>query len=94
MIGTGARLLAAVAFSLALAGCSTLRSSCHDPAPYTEAKSIPPLRIPPGLEAPDTRGALRIPELNEPAPPPRKRGDKCLDEPPPYSTPKPVPPQA
>lgn len=86
--------MAAVAFALALGGCSSLRSSCHDPAPYTQAQSIPPLKIPPGLEAPDTRSALRIPELNEPAPPPRKPGDKCLDEPPPFSTPKPAEPQA
>jgi len=43
------------------------------------------------LQAPDTSQALRVPDLNEPAPPPRKKGDPCLDAPPPYSIPKPAP---
>ncbi len=54
--------------------------------------SIPPLKIPPGLEAPDTTNALHLPQLNEPAPPPRTGQQPCLDEPPPYKVAK--PPQA
>jgi len=80
------RVLLAVAVIL-LAGCRSLGSSCHDPKPYAQAQDLPPLRIPPGLDAPDTRNALRIPKLDTPAPPPRKEGDPCLDEPPPFSTP-------
>ena len=80
------RVLVTVAIVL-VAGCRSLGGSCHDPQPYEQAQELPPLRIPPGLEAPDTRNALRIPELNEPEPPPRKPGDPCLDEPPRYSAP-------
>ena len=65
--------------------------ACHKPGAYVEAKDAPPLKIPPGFKAPDTAQALRIPALNEPAAPPRSKGDPCLDEPPPYSTPKPAP---
>jgi uncharacterized lipoprotein len=79
---------------LSLQGCRALTGSCHDPAPYMRAESVPPLQFPPGLEAPDTRNALRIPELKEPAPPPRKEGDPCLDSPPPFSPPRPAQPQA
>ena len=58
------------------------------------AKNLAPLQIPPGLDTPDTTNALRIPKLNEPAPPPRTGRDPCLDEPPSYNTPKPARPQA
>lgn len=67
-----------------------LVGSCHDPAPYSRAQSAEPLRIPPGLDAPDTRNALKIPELNEPQPPPRGTGDSCLDAPPKYAVSKPA----
>lgn len=70
--------------ALALQGCRALGSSCYEPPPYTTAESAPPLEIPSGLDAPDTRNALRIPELKEPAPPPRKPGQPCLDAPPRY----------
>jgi len=48
------------------------------------AKSVPPLKIPPGLDSPETGSALRIPALNEPATPPRKGRQPCLDAPPPF----------
>jgi uncharacterized lipoprotein len=95
-----ARVLLVAAALLALSGChifgSGLRSkSCHKPQPYMNAKSVAPLQIPPGLDAPDTTNALHIPRLAEPAPPPRKGSDPCLDEPPPFNTPKAAPtPQA
>jgi uncharacterized lipoprotein len=83
--------------ALALPGCKVFRSataSCHKKQPYMAASSIPTLKIPPGLDVPDTTNALRIPDLKEPAPPPRKGKDPCLDQPPQYKVAKPVTPQA
>jgi len=81
----------------ALAGCHTLGrlgGTCHDPKPYMKAQSIPPLLIPAGLDAPDTTNSLRVPKLNEPALPPRKGKDPCLDAPPSFQIPKAPAPQA
>ncbi len=92
--------LVAVAILLGLAACHPIRAlrniggSCHDPKPYMNSKSVEPLHSPPGLDAPDTANVLKIPKLNEPAPPPRKSTDPCLDEPPPFVTPKAPNPQA
>jgi|SRR5690242_21836136 uncharacterized lipoprotein len=84
-----------------LAGCHPLQSlrgrelSCHKKQAYMAATSVPPLKIPAGLDTPDATNALRIPPLNEPAPPPRKGKEPCLDEPPSFKLPpKPTPPQA
>ena len=79
-----------------LGGCHPLRAlrgdgSCKKPGLYGEAQTVPPLKIPPGLQAPDTAQALRVPDLNQPAPPPRSKNDPCLDAPPSYSVPKPAP---
>jgi uncharacterized lipoprotein len=85
---------------LSLAGChpfsalSSRANTCHNKQPYMAATSVPPLKIPPGLDVPDTTNALHIPDLKEPAPPPRKGKDPCLDEPPPYKVAKPATPQA
>jgi uncharacterized lipoprotein len=79
-----------------LSGCGFFRASsqnCRDDAVYIGAREEAPLRIPPGLEAPDTRNALKVPDLNVPEAP-RVADAKCLDAPPPYSTPKPVEPEA
>jgi len=51
------------------------------------AKSAAPLKIPAGTRSPRDRSALRIPALNEPAPPARKGREPCLDEPPPFKVP-------
>jgi uncharacterized lipoprotein len=80
-----------------LGGCKALHggNSCHKTQPYMAATSVPPLKIPEGLDAPDTAGSLKLPALNEPAPPRRGPRDPCLDEPPPFKVPKPSPvPQA
>ncbi len=82
-----------------LSACHPLRwfrsgGSCHETKPYTKAASVAPLKIPTGLDAPDTTNALHVPTLNEPAPPPRKPKDPCLEEPPPFQTAKRPPPQA
>jgi len=80
---------------VAAAGCHSGGAVCEKPGIYTLAQSAPPLKIPVGLQSPNTREALRIPELNEPEPPPRRKGDACLDEPPKYTTPTgPKPPPA
>jgi uncharacterized lipoprotein len=98
MLKSGMRLLGLTALLLALAGCHlmhpfrNLTYSCHKRQPYQGQTSVPPLVIPAGLDAPDTTNALRLPTLNEPAPPPRKGKEPCLDEPPPYKVPKPLPP--
>ncbi len=86
-----------LAVALALGGCKVIRSktsSCHNKQAYTSASSVAPLKIPPGLDTPDTTNALHIPDLKEPAPPPRKGKDPCLDEPPAYKVVKPAAPQA
>jgi len=51
-----------------------------------------PLRPPVGLDALNTRGALKIPDLREPEAPPRKLTDACLDAPPKYSNAQLLPP--
>jgi hypothetical protein len=85
---------------VALAGCHFFHrhgqnNKCNDPQPYANAQSIAPLKTPVGLSAPDTRSALKIPDLNEPPPPRRTRADPCLDSPPSFVVPKAVkPPQA
>jgi uncharacterized lipoprotein len=91
-------LIALVAIaSTGLSGCKHLRQmtkSCHENKPYQRAASIAPLKIPAGLDTPDTANALHIPALNTPEPPARKKADPCLDEPPPFNVPKQAPPQA
>jgi len=88
-------LLLVAPLALLLTGCHPFRHfayACHKKQSYQAATSIPPLKIPPGLDAPDTTSALRMPALNEPAPPPRTGQQPCLDQPPPFKVAK--PPQA
>jgi uncharacterized lipoprotein len=86
---------------VALCGCHLFHRhagknyTCNDPQRYAKAQSIAPLKTPIGLNAPDTKGALHIPDLNQPPPPARTRSDPCLDAPPPFVVPKAAkPPQA
>jgi uncharacterized lipoprotein len=90
-----------LAVSFALTGCHPIRAlrsrelSCHRKQPYMAATSATPLKIPAGLDNPDTTNALHIPPLNEPAPPARKGKEPCLDEPPSFKLPPKAPaPQA
>ena len=89
-------LLLAACGPLLLGGCRSWReAACHKPQPYMTARTSGPLRIPDGLSTPDTTGALKLPALNEPAPPPRTGKQPCLDEPPSFKVPKAPPtPQA
>ena len=84
-------LVLALTLSAALVGChhmKAVKNSCNKPARYATAKSVPSMRVPPGVDRPDTHTSLRIPDLNEPAPPPRTLRDPCLDTPPLYAVPK------
>jgi hypothetical protein len=96
-VRTGVLVLALLLLSVG--GCHSLNrklteNACNKPQPYQSQKSDPPLKIPPGLVAPDTAGGLKLPTLNEPAAP-RTVHDPCLDSPPSYKVAKPAPaPQA
>ena len=92
--GSASQLALAAAVLLALSGCKTIHhiahgGSCNKPQPYMRASSIPPLSIPPGLDAPDNSHALAVPKLDEPAPPPRGPKEPCLDAPPSFNVPQP-----
>ena len=73
--------------ALMLSGCSWMHrnrlSSCRETTVVTDARNNPPLKVPPGLDAPDTRNAIKVPDLNEPE---RPRGphEPCLSQPPSY----------
>ena len=89
-----AGLALAGAALLALGGCKTIHhftrgNSCNKPQPYMKATSIPPLKVPEGLDAPDTSHALDVPKLDTPAPPPRTPKDPCLSAPPSFNVPQP-----
>ena len=75
--------LAWLAAALPLSGCGILPdaySGCDEVRPYESATEATPLRVPPGSDLPDTRNALRIPELTTPEMP-REPGT-CLEHPP------------
>lgn len=75
-----------------LAACRTPGRGCGAPPEYTNSDSIPPLKVPPGMDSPDTRGAMRIPELDTPERP-RGPDEPCLDQPPKYVPPPKAAPQ-
>jgi uncharacterized lipoprotein len=84
---------------LTLGGCHSLHAltqSCNqDTDGYMQAGSVPPIKVPVGIDPPDTKSALQIPVLNEPAAPQRGPKDPCLDAPPKFTEPKgPRPPPA
>lgn len=65
---------------------------CHEPPFNGDANTRPPLKVPEGLSAPDTTGAVKVPPLTEPDVP-RGKNAPCLDIPPSYGTePTGVPP--
>ncbi len=63
-------------------------TDCHRPQEYQRAAQVPALKVPAGLDTPNTQGALVIPTVDL-APPPPGAHDACLDAPPRY---KPAPP--
>jgi uncharacterized lipoprotein len=77
------RVVVFIAF-LALAGCGMFRpsfESCAEKPVYANAKELPPLRVPEGVDAPDTRNALKVPQLTAPEKP---LDGRCIDVPPAY----------
>ncbi len=79
VLGAGALLLAA--------GCRS-SGSCRNSQAYAEAQEVPALKMPAGLDGPDTRAALQIPPLTEPEAPRPAKGP-CLEEPTPLVRPAP-----
>lgn len=83
-------VLAAV--GLGLSGCHSLhsfaRSCANDGDAYLKATSVPPIKVPLGIDPPDTHSALQVPVLNQPEPPLRGPKDPCLDAPPKFTEPK------
>ena len=85
------RALGMIAAATLVSGChifSRLSPDCHRPQEYQRATQLAPLKVPPGLDTPNTQGALVIPTVDL-APPPPGPHDACLDTPPRY---KPAPP--
>jgi opacity protein-like surface antigen len=72
--------------SMALCGCkvfSKLQPDCHTSQEYQHSVSAPPLKVPAGMDKPNTTGALAIPTL-EATPPAPGPNDPCYDVPPRY----------
>ncbi len=85
------RILTVVAAAALMSGChlfGKLTPDCHTRQEYQRAAQVPPLKVPPGLDSPNTQGALVIPTVDLTPPPPGPK-DSCLDVPPRY---KPAPP--
>ncbi|MCC7462306.1 MAG: hypothetical protein IT480_07570 [Gammaproteobacteria bacterium] len=71
---------------VSMAGCSWFHRGspkCREPSLPVGLANGASLKIPAGLDAPDARGAVRIPELKEPETP-RGKKDPCLSVPPAY----------
>jgi uncharacterized lipoprotein len=84
------RLLIFIPAAIALSGChivSRLNPDCHTKQEYQRAQQVGTLKVPDGLDNPNTSGALVIPTV-ELSPPPPGPKDACLDQPPRY---KPAP---
>jgi uncharacterized lipoprotein len=84
------RVLLIVTAAALASGCQLfgkLTPDCHTPQEYQRAREMTPLKVPAGLDAPNTQGALVIPKA-ELAPPPPGPKEACLDVPPRY---KPAP---
>jgi uncharacterized lipoprotein len=80
------RVLILIAAATLTGGChlfGKLTPDCHTPQEYQRAGQVAPLKVPEGLETPNTQGALVIPKVDL-APPPPGRRDACLDVPPRY----------
>ena len=84
------RLLIGVSGLLPLAGCGLLPdaySGCDKVQPYQAAEQAAPLAVPAGADLPDTRNALKIPEIRTPQVP--AEPGKCLEHPPSYGSARP-----
>ncbi len=77
VLGAGTLLLAA--------GCRS-SGTCRNSQAYATAQEVPVLKMPAGLDGPDTREALQVPPLTEPEVPRQEKGP-CLEEPTPLVKP-------
>jgi opacity protein-like surface antigen len=79
------RVLFIIAATALTSGCHWFNkvSECHKPQEYQHAGEAPPLKVPAGLDSPNTQGALVIPATALAMPPPGPN-DPCLDSPPRY----------
>lgn len=80
----------AVAAGVLLSSCRLVHGvapNCHKPQDYQRAVQVPALKVPAGMDTPNTQGSLVIPTVELAAPPPGPR-EACLDQPPRY---KPAP---
>lgn len=77
VVGSGALLLAA--------GCQTV-GSCKHPLTDATAQERGRLKMPVGLDGPDTSQAVTIPPLSQPELPPAADAP-CLEQPPPMKEP-------
>ena len=81
------RVLILIAAAALMSGChlfSKLTPDCHTPQEYQRAGQVAPLKVPQGLDSPNTQGALVIPPAPAVALPPPGPKDTCLDVPPRY----------
>ncbi len=92
MNNSGARFWQIAVLGMILAastGCSWFhhggRAKCREPTIGANAKNLPPLQVPAGLDTPDTRNAVKVPPLSEPEHP-RGLKDPCLSRPPSYKS--------
>ena len=73
-------------------GCASLhhkkanKPKCPEPPITNDVQNMPPLRVPTGLDAPDTRNAIKIPPLTEPQVA-RSPDAPCLSAPPSFGVP-------
>jgi opacity protein-like surface antigen len=85
--GLGAVMCALIV--LGASGCASFHhkksktnaANCPEPPITADIKNMPPLRVPAGLDAPDTRNAIKVPPLTEPQVA-RAPTDPCLSAPP------------
>ena len=68
----------------AMGGCSSEPTCDYSDAPYVAARSVPPLKAPAGLSAPDRSASLTIPDIGPNAKPIPTGKGRCLDSPPSY----------
>jgi uncharacterized lipoprotein len=79
------RFLPTIGAAVLLSGCHIFNhaADCHRPQEYQRAVQRAPLKVPAGLDTPNTQGALVIPTVELAAPPPGPH-DACQDSPPRY----------
>lgn len=73
------RAFGLLAIALLLGGC--VQSACQ-PGPYLEARALPPLTVPEGMDEPQRQAALRIPDSGAASGQLAAGSDGCVIEPP------------